>query len=282
MSLHVSGPVCRRFFGALSRERLWQALDHFTVSVPDRRVTEGMITGLAQAADRVDLEEVLSWLSRKELQDICALLKVEAGGREKDGYRAKLVEHLRERAPASKPTATRATAPDVERGTVTRVKRATAGKASGGERVFIVHGHDDSMRLEIKQFIDKLGLKPIVLQDEPNSGLTVLEKLEKHRDEASFAIVLLSPDDMGYSRKDGPEKARARARQNVVLELGMMIGVLGRGHVAVLHHGNIEMPSDIVGLVYIAYERDYADSANVRIARELRNAGFDVDLNHVM
>ena len=138
------------------------------------------------------------------------------------------------------------------------------------------------MRLEIKQFIDRLGLRAVILQDEPNSGLTVLEKLEKNRDLTTYAIVLLSPDDVGYSQKDGKDAARPRARQNVILELGMMIGTLGRGRVAVLHQGNVEMPSDIQGLVYITYERNHADSANLRLARELRHAGFDIDLNHVL
>src|SRR5438876_10758390 len=102
--------------------------------------------------------------------------------------------------------------------------------------VFIVHGHDEWMRGRVVAQLQMLGLRPIVLQDELNKGRTIIEKLvdiEKLIDTGAvgFAVVLLSPDDMGYSKRDGAGKARPRARQNVVLELGYFIGKIGRDRV---------------------------------------------------
>ena len=77
-----------------------------------------------------------------------------------------------------------------------------------------------------------LALNPIILHEQPNLGKTIIEKFEAHSDVA-FAIVLLTPDDIGYSKSD-PSKASPRARQNVVVEMGFFMGTLGRKHACVL------------------------------------------------
>jgi predicted nucleotide-binding protein len=88
-------------------------------------------------------------------------------------------------------------------------------------------------------------------------------------------VVLLTPDDIGYL--SGEERApRLRARQNVIFELGFFVGSLGRNRVCVLKKGDIELPSDWLGIVYMPLE----DLGwQLELARELRAAGFDIDLN---
>jgi predicted nucleotide-binding protein with TIR-like domain len=80
--------------------------------------------------------------------------------------------------------------------------------------IFIVHGHDDAKH-EVARVIAQLGLHPIILQEQADRGRTVIEKFEAHAD-VGFAVVLLTPDDMGYP-KDKPSEPKPRARQNVVL-----------------------------------------------------------------
>lgn len=46
----------------------------------------------------------------------------------------------------------------------------------------------------------------------------------------------------------------SRARQNVVFEHGFLIGKLGRKCVAAFVRGDLETPSDISGVVYIALD----------------------------
>ena len=53
--------------------------------------------------------------------------------------------------------------------------------------------------------------------------------------------MLLTPDDEGH-RMGHPGEKKPRARQNVVLELGMFLSTLGRKHVAILHKGDVELP----------------------------------------
>ena len=150
-------------------------------------------------------------------------------------------------------------------------------RGSDNNSVFIVHGHDEGAREAVARFLEQLGLKAVVLHEQVNAGQTVIEKLEKHAD-VGFAVVLLTPDDEG--RKKGTEELLGRARQNVILELGYFIGKLGRERVCALQRGNLEAPSDVLGV--LSHKIDPAGAWKYLLARELKAASFDVDLNKAM
>ena len=144
-------------------------------------------------------------------------------------------------------------------------------------KVFIVHGHDNAMREAVARVVSKLGLSPIILNEMPNKGSTgLLDKLSNNSD-VSFAIVLLSSDDKGYSKKDGPKNSRSRPRQNVLFELGFFIGKLGKEGVIPLfrNEADFETLSDYLGVTYIDF--DLAGNWKFEIVRELKAFGFDVD-----
>ena len=145
-------------------------------------------------------------------------------------------------------------------------------------KVFLVHGHDESARESTARFLEKLGLEPIILHEQPNAGRTIIEKVEKYA-EVAFAVVLLTPDDVGGSASD-PQALNSRARQNVILELGYFIGRLGRAHVAALLKGDVEKPSDYDGVVYIVM--DTGGAWKIQLARELKTAGLNIDLYEAM
>jgi len=150
--------------------------------------------------------------------------------------------------------------------------------ATRGRKVFVVHGHDDGPREAACRLLERLGLTPVVLFEQPNEGQTIIEKFEKHASDADFAIVILSPDDTGYAAAE-QAKARPRARQNVVLELGYFTGKLGRQNVVVIHKGEVELPSDYHGVLYVPY--DSHGAWKLRLATEIKNSGIEVDLNKV-
>ena len=68
--------------------------------------------------------------------------------------------------------------------------------AAVSKNVFIVHGHDDALKQEVARYIEKLGLNAIILAEQANQGRTIIEKFEAHAEQAGFAIVLLTPDDL--------------------------------------------------------------------------------------
>jgi predicted nucleotide-binding protein len=142
------------------------------------------------------------------------------------------------------------------------------------KRIFIVHGHDDKTKQTVARFLEHLNLTPIILHEQPNKGRTIIEKFEDYSN-VGFAVVILTPDDLGSSAK--PSEIRPRARQNVILELGFFIGKLGRDRVCPLYIGNLELPSDYSGVIYIPL--DSVGEWRIKLANEIKEAGIDVDLN---
>lgn len=152
-------------------------------------------------------------------------------------------------------------------------------KEKASKSVFIVHGHDDATKEKVARFIEKLGLEAIILHEQVNKGMTIIEKFEEYAKNATFAIALFTPDDISYPLGE-EEKRKPRARQNVVLEMGYFVGALGRERVCVLYKGDVELPSDILGVVYT--QIDDTDSWKLSLAKELKNAGYSVDLNKLI
>ena len=124
---------------------------------------------------------------------------------------------------------------------------------------------------ELEHYIQNvLGLSaPIILRDQPSGGLTVIEKFERDASNVRLVFVLITPDDVG-SLKKTRAKAQARARQNVIFEMGYFVGKLGRSsrRVVLLSKGQIELPSDIAGVIHIDVGNGI-EAAGEEIRREL-------------
>jgi len=182
------------------------------------------------------------------------------------------------------------------------------------KNIFIVHGRDHQPMKELKSLLKEVGFNPIVLHEKPSGSRTIIEKLEKYSD-VGYAFVILTPDDVGTLINDVriggriisvsdaellreiegetelerdnkwfkwilskyKEKMKRRARQNVVLEFGYFIGLLGRDRVCCLYKGNVELPSDMHGIVYIPF-KESVNEVRERIIRELREADYDIRL----
>lgn len=144
-------------------------------------------------------------------------------------------------------------------------------------RVFIVHGHDAEARETVARFLGNIGFEPIILHEQANQGRTVIEKVEANAD-VGFAVVLLTPDDVG--RANGDTDLEPRARQNVLLELGYFIARLGRARVCALKRGDVIIPSDFAGVVWT--EMDAAGGWKSALGKELQAAGHSIDWNKVM
>jgi predicted nucleotide-binding protein len=152
-------------------------------------------------------------------------------------------------------------------------------KAHADKRIFIVHGHDIPSLERLELILRRLDLDPYMLIKDAGSGGTLIEELEGKIGKdgtAVFGIVIMTPDDIGYAVKDGPDKARSRARQNVILEMGMMLASLTRKNVAILRHVSIEQPSDADGIKYIAFDKDIGE-CTAQLAQRLMNSGFEID-----
>ncbi|EFH4772679.1 nucleotide-binding protein [Escherichia coli] len=146
------------------------------------------------------------------------------------------------------------------------------------KKIFIVHGHDHVAKEQLELILHKLGLPDhFILQNTGGTGLTIIEELEREigqgRTATRFGIVLLTPDDVGYAKRDGQEAAQPRARQNVVLEMGMLLSSLGRSNVVILQKQHLEQPSDAAGILYLNFN-DHVRETVPRLIQRLKQAGF--------
>jgi predicted nucleotide-binding protein len=148
-------------------------------------------------------------------------------------------------------------------------------------KVFVVYGHDTAARDQLEAMLRRWRLEPLILDQLPSQGQTIIEKLESYTDQVGFAVVLATPDDEGHRTGHSDEKYY-RARQNVVLELGMLLSKLGRKRVAILlkQQERMERPSDIQGLIYIPFKDDVKD-ASVLLAKEMVAQGYQIDVQRL-
>lgn len=148
-----------------------------------------------------------------------------------------------------------------------------------GKKIFVVHGHDVTSREQLELILHKLGLEPFVLANTAGGGMTIIEALEQEigrGGNCSFGIVLLTPDDIGYAKLEGESNAQPRARQNVVLEMGMLISALGRKNTVILKKGHVEVPSDANGILYISFN-EHVKEIVPKLAGRLKDSGFEID-----
>jgi len=146
--------------------------------------------------------------------------------------------------------------------------------ATVSNKVFVVHGHDQLARASVDAFLRKVKLEPVILSEQAPVGMTIFEALE-HYGDCQFAVVLFTPDDVGGTRDMPPDHFKPRARQNVVLEYGYFAARLGRPNVCALVKTDVERPSDMDGLLYIAM--DEQDGWQLRLARAMSQQGLPVD-----
>jgi len=148
-------------------------------------------------------------------------------------------------------------------------------------KIFIVHGHDEEMKQAVARIVEKIGLVPIILHEQPNKGRTIIEKFEDYSD-VNFAIVLLYPDDIAYPKDKPPEDKEFRARQNVIFELGFFVGKLEREHVFILYREehNFEFPSDYSGICYTPY--DNKGQWRFDLIGELNSCAYNIDANKLI
>ncbi len=143
--------------------------------------------------------------------------------------------------------------------------------------IFVVHGHDKLALEQLELVLRRLELDPYILQNDNGDSRTLIEALEqKIYEEAAFGIVLLTPDDYGYPHDKSDDDRQPSARQNVILELGMVLASLGRERTALLKKGALELPTDVSGIIYLEFN-EHVKEVGTKLARRMQNAGININ-----
>jgi len=161
------------------------------------------------------------------------------------------------------------------------------------DKIFIVHGRDDKQALLLQKYLTrKLKLDTIVFDDLPDKGKTIMEQLEYVRDNVGYAIVIATPDDVGCLVEDidqletvmtrGRKSIKikeldeildlltTRPRQNVIFELGLFIGALGRDKICYLLQKDVQDElSDLRGILHKSFDKTVEEVFH-EIADELK------------
>jgi predicted nucleotide-binding protein len=148
-------------------------------------------------------------------------------------------------------------------------------------KIFLVHGRDEGAKHAVARFLERrVGLDVVILSERPNQGRSILTKFREEADGATFAVVLMTPDDLGHLRPGllphgaPAPQAQPRPRQNVIFELGFFIGQLGVERVCALVPPGVERPSDYDGIVYVPL--DDQDGWQKKLVTELHAANVPV------
>lgn len=93
-------------------------------------------------------------------------------------------------------------------------------------------------------------------------GSSFLEALTTALDRFDFAVIVMTPDDLTISR----DMERFSARDNVLFELGLFMGRLGRSRTFIVFNSDtgIRIPSDLAGITAATYR--HRDDGNLRAA----------------
>jgi predicted nucleotide-binding protein len=130
-------------------------------------------------------------------------------------------------------------------------------------RVFISHGRALDWR-EVQAYIEKdIALPTLELAQEPNQGRTILAKLWEASQQCDSAVIVMTGDDEDAA-------GQARARENVVHEIGFFQGKYGLDRVCLLYEEGVSIPSNIHGLVYTPFPKGRVSASFGVLVRELR------------
>jgi len=137
-------------------------------------------------------------------------------------------------------------------------------------KAFIAHGGRSSILDKLREFIEALGIKPIIVELSPSKGMTVDEKVSKYIKDADFGIVLATKggiiDTKGKETKQLP-------RLNVIDELERLRAAFPNKTILLLEKG-VDLPSNISGLTHEPFVGQSMDRAFTAIARELVEFGI--------
>jgi predicted nucleotide-binding protein len=135
--------------------------------------------------------------------------------------------------------------------------------------IFISHGGPSRVHVDsVRDFLQALGLAPVIVTDLPNLNLSVNEKVRFYMGLCAGGIALATLDDE-------VEAAKSRTRPNVENEIGMMQTMPNIGaRIVYLKQDEVAFATNYAEKVWIPFDPSRTQDAYVPLARELRAFGF--------
>jgi hypothetical protein len=154
-------------------------------------------------------------------------------------------------------------------------QRVESMKKMNERKVLVIPGPDEDRKKAVVAFLKKLDLEPLMVEGPEGQVADLAEKFGMYS-EAGFAVTFLTGDDMGFP-KGKPEKPKLRPRQDVIFELGFLMGLLHPQSVCALYEEGLDLPFGCKRSGLIPY--DSGEVWKLLLARSMKLANVDVDLN---
>ena len=134
---------------------------------------------------------------------------------------------------------------------------------SATAKVFIIHGTDPNGYVrEVEDLCRQFGLEPIRMMEQPNRGRGMPDKLRDNTTSSDFYVAVLTHDETTI---EGGQRARPNATAEAVLA-----NQNWPDHLVILREDEVEIPSNLQGLVYIQLEGQWS----VKLLQEFRAASL--------
>jgi len=132
-------------------------------------------------------------------------------------------------------------------------------------KTFIAHGPLSLALDKLCRFLKALGVKTLVVEEQPSSGKAIDDKVEHYMAEADCAVILATGDDK--------IEEKLHPRQNVIHEIGLAQKTFPDKIIYLLEKG-VEFPSNIRPKVWESFTQESMDEAFIALARELKAFGL--------
>ena len=132
-------------------------------------------------------------------------------------------------------------------------------------KAFISHGKDSAALKKLTEFIETLGIEPLIVKKRASLDKDLPDKVDTYINQADFVIILATADD-----KVGD---KLQPRQNVIHEIGLAQKT-HPGRIIYLLEEGAEFPSNIRPKVWESFKQRNVMDAFLGIIRELRAYGM--------
>ncbi len=134
-------------------------------------------------------------------------------------------------------------------------------------KAFISHGKESAALRKLKEFIETLGIEPIIVKKQASLDKDLPDKVNLYLSQADFVIILATGDDTVKDKITGKEIIQPR--QNVIHEIGLAQKT-HPGRIIYLLEEGAEFPSNIRPKVWESFKQRNMMDAFLGIVRELR------------
>ena len=138
-------------------------------------------------------------------------------------------------------------------------------------KVFLSHGKESVALRKLTEFIETLGIEPLIAKKQASLDKDLSEKVNLYLKQADFVIVLATGDDTVRDKKT--EKEVIQPRQNVIHEIGLAQKT-HPGKIIYLLEEGAEFSSNIRPRVWENFKQRNMMNAFLGIVRELRAYGI--------